>query len=47
MPPGYANAIARSILGALGLDAAAVDARMSRPLPPMRRAVRTIIRPID
>lgn len=42
VPAGHGDAIARAILGALGLEAAAVDAQMNRPLPSMRRPARTI-----
>ena len=40
--PGYPDAVVRSVLGALGLDAAAIESQMARALPPMRRESRTI-----
>ena len=42
VPAGHGDAVARAILGALGLDAAAIAAQMNRALPPMRRPARTI-----
>lgn len=41
-PRGHASAVARTVLGALGLDAASVEAQMRRPLPPMRRGPQTL-----
>jgi AcrR family transcriptional regulator len=41
-PTGYPDAVARTVLAGLGLDARTIDSRMDRALPPMRRRARTI-----